>query len=369
MRRHHLLAIYVIGFMLSSLGTIADDIGFNSSAKQGMAGASLAIIDKPERKLFDNPAAVAMVTAPKFATSGLTLRRENLGIGDLGDLFRIGNNGNNELEKTIENIRRFGDHTRTSVMLSSDIGYAVPGVAISAGISGDMRLLCNQDLVNWNTGKSTDVTHAKADAIGMAVVSFPDITMGSMLPTKGQLAVGGRLRVLNAIYTHYYADGNQLNFSYANRAVEMGKDDVLKSHGLGLDLGALYRTHELSPVSYAVLVLNAVEPGIEFPVSPVWAENRNTVSSNSLRPMKRTVNLGTAYKRNRWLAAADVMDIFHNADLTELRVGTEYSISSKFAIRAGYATIGGYAFGLSMGGFGIAITESQPVSLSHQMKF
>ncbi|MHB1462204.1 MAG: hypothetical protein ACYC1M_13050 [Armatimonadota bacterium] len=238
--KHVILRSVLLSIMLSvcHFRCIADEISFYGADSKGMAGAGLAVTREPSKRMFNNPAAVALLNRVQFVSAGLTVQKENIGFSEMFDVFKFDQGSATDVNKAAENLKQFADNTRTRALLATDLGVGMHGLAVTAGLTGDMRLLCNDKLVEWaHDGRSLVIpADAKGDVLGLAVISLPDITVGNQVNTNGSLLVGGRLRYVHAYYTHYYADGADL-YGGAQRAAELGADDYINKKGVGLDAG------------------------------------------------------------------------------------------------------------------------------------
>ncbi len=368
--KHVILRSLLCSLLLSAcvIGCVADEVSFFGSDSKGMAGAGLAVTREPSKRMFNNPAAVALINKVRFVSAGLTLQKEHINTSEMFDVFRFDNGSATDVNKAAEYLKKFADQTRTRALLAADLGVAMHGLAVTAGLTGDMRLMCNDKLVEWaQDGRSILIpADAKGDVLGLAVISLPDITVGNQVNTNGSLVVGGRLRYVHAYYTHYYADGADL-YGGAKRAAELGADDYISKKALGLDAGLIYKPESAPNVSYAVVIMNLLEPDLNIPASEVWG-NRMAVTSE-LKPMKRSLSTGMAYERGKWLAAIDFIDMFDSANASEIRLGAECAVTNSLALRAGYASNTGYAAGVSLWGMNISIAEGEPITLARQFNF
>ncbi|MDW8106336.1 MAG: conjugal transfer protein TraF [Armatimonadota bacterium] len=359
------LACWLIGAVLVPAWA---DLSFGGSPSAGMGGAGLAMVRRPTSQSLQNPALIAYVKGFRFSAGNIDITTRGASLNRLLDDLELRQGSIADLATAAGIIRRFARED-TRLLITGDFGFIANGVGISVGAIVDARLLPNASLQNW-ARTSGNVNAIPLDGrgaiIAVSVVSLPDITVGTRLPSpQGELAVGARLRNIKLYYTHYFADRAQLQAGgSATRAPELRGRDFLEKTGTSVDLGFLWRPAGEQPYTIALVVENFVEPNIRF-----QATDRNGNLFN-FKPLKRTYHLGFfADLKTGTQVALDFIDIGNNTGHSELRLGVEQRIGRGFALRGGYASRTGWTAGLGIGGFNIAYSDTLPVVVSRTLNF
>ncbi len=361
------------GVLLAAACSVSQaiDLSVGGSISRGMAGAGLAIAARPESQMHMNPAAVAYVSKVTPTVGNINVSLKNISLRQLQDVYVSGNKGAFDINDIARVIRTFAEKDEVNALVSLDGGLAAPGLAITGGVTGDIRLYMNRVVQDWASDRSASLSGAKTDAVGIVVMSAPDFT-GAVRTASGhgELAIGGRVRVLRAFYTHYYADEAELAGSNAGkRAAEMNNSDYLSKNGVSVDFGLLYKPDPLSPWRYAVAVENLFEPNIKFAATPRFADDRTLGPTTEIRPMKRNVSAGAAYERGKTTFALDWVDISNATGQSELRAGIDQRLGKGWAVRCGYGTRNGLAAGVDILGISISIADQFPLQLSRSITF
>ncbi len=342
------------------------DISFSGSASAGMGGAGIAVLRRPERQASLNPAAVAYVKNFRIGAGSIDTSARGASLRTLlGDLD-VGTGSVADLANTATLLRKFARQD-TELLLTGDLGLFANGFGISVGGLLDARLLPNEALRNWarNDGNPVNIpSTARGDLIAVGVFSLPDMMGGVRFSADdGELAVGAKLRFLRFYYTHYLAQGAQLQGSAGVRAPELQGRDFLERTTTALDLGFIWRPAGDSNYTLAAVVENFIEPNVRFE-----ATDRNGQVFR-FKPLVRTYHLGVAVDTETGtLFVLDLVDIGNNAGRGEVRAGIEQRVG-RLALRTGYASRTGWTAGLGLGGFNIAYSEQFPVVVSRTLNF
>ncbi len=359
------IACWLIGLLVLPLWA---DISFSGSPRAGMGGAGMAVIRRPAAQMAQNPAAIVFVQGVRFGAGNLELAREGASLGSLIDDLEIRQGSITDIDTAAELLRKYARED-TRLLITGDLGIIASGVGVTVGGIVDARLLPNAPLQNWarNDGNINNIpANARSDIIAVGIVSLPDITTGVRIPAEqGDLAVGVRLRNLKFYYTHYFADGAQLQAGQAaTRAPELQGRDYLERSATSVDLGFLWRPTGDQRYTLALVVENFVEPNIRF-----QATDRNGQVFN-FKPLTRTYNAGIAIELETGsLIAVDFIDVGNNAGKGEIRLGYEQRLGRGFALAGGYASKTGWTAGLRIGGFNIAYANKLPITVSRTLNF
>ncbi len=342
------------------------DISFSGSASAGMGGAGIAVLRRPANQASLNPAAVAYIKNFQFGAGSFDTSVRGASLRTLLDDLNVGTGSVADLNNTATLLRKFARRD-TQLVLTGDLGLFANGFGITVGGLIDARLLPNESLRNWarNDGNPANIPNdARGALIAVGVFSLPDVMAGVRFTADdGELAVGAKLRFLQFYYTHYFAQGAQLQGSAGVRAPELQGRNYLERSSTAVDLGFIWRPTSDANYTIAAVVENFIEPNVRFE-----ATDRNGTVFR-FKPFVRTYHLGVAVDlETGTLFVLDLIDIGNNAGRGEVRTGVEQRVG-RFALRAGYASRTGFTAGLGLGGFNIAYSEQFPVVVSRTLDF
>lgn len=347
------------------------DITFGGDARSfAMGGAGIAALTAGTTAgVRNNPASLALTRnrvnlhAPSLgirADGGVTLTKA------LDALVDQGSRSN-----ATELARRFASQD-SSFGLNGSVGVRAAGLEVMVSGVGLGRLLPNASLQNWaKTGGAGNVPgDARADLLAAGVYTLPSVGYAVTLPrveskAAYDIAVGGRIKYLHAVYTHLIADSAALNSGNdAFRAPEMGTRDTLSHDGIGADLGLLLTSRQVRGLAAGLVVTNAVRPKLAF------AGTDRNGAPRTYDLLATTASAGVGFQRGGTILAADWVDITGSAGPTQLRAGAEQRILGKLlAVRGGFTTAGGYTWGLGVLGVDIAFGKRQPLEVVRTLRF
>ncbi|MFQ3611193.1 MAG: conjugal transfer protein TraF [Fimbriimonadales bacterium] len=342
------------------------DISFSGSSSAGMGGAGIAVLRRPERQASLNPAAVAYVKSFRIGAGSIDTSARGASLRTLIDDLDVGSGSAADLATTASLLRKFARRD-TQLVLTGDLGLFANGFGISVGGLLDARLLPNEALRTWartDGNPATIPNTARGDLIAVSAFSLPDVTAGVRFTADdGELAVGAKIRFLRFYYTHYLAQGAQLQGNAGVRAPELQGRNYIERSATGIDLGFIWRPAGNATYTIAGVIENFVEPNVRFE-----ATDRDGQVFR-FKPFERTYHLGVAFDlETGTLFVMDLVDIGNNAGRGEIRAGVEQRFG-RFALRTGYASRTGWTAGVGLGGFNLAYSEQFPVVVSRTLKF
>ena len=249
-----------------------------------------------------------------------------------------------------------------------------PVEVLGTGI-GKGYLLPNDALKTWGNagGNGTVPANARADVLAAAVYSLPQIGVATLLPGQKDddefhIAVGARLKYMNAVYAHYFAEKTVLDAgSDATKAPEMNGKDTLTKKGLGADLGVMLESRKLAGFSAGVVVANIVKPKFQF-TGQFGANASGGGGARNYDLLATTASAGVGFQKSGTTLVADVVDITGAAGTAQLRAGVEQRLGP-LSLRAGYNSTNGYTYGLGLLGFDIALGNRQPLEVVKTLRF
>lgn len=362
--------------LLTALPASANDITFGGDARafaMGGAGvASLAGSSDQSLGSRSNPAALA------FAQGKMRFHFPNIGARADGAislskaLGYLASNGSGADATTLA--RDFA--SRDSVFgINASAGLRVGPLEILGTGVGKGYLLPNDALKAWGTagGVGNVPTNARADVVAAGVYSLPQIGVASLLPNQKadrafNVAVGARLKYMNAVYAHYFADSSVLNSgSDAFKAPEMNGRDTLTKKGFGADLGVVLESRKLKGLSGGLVVANLIKPNFQF--TGQFGPNANGGGGSRVyNLLATTASAGVGYQQAGTTLVADLVDITSAAGTAQFRAGVEQRIGP-LALRAGYNSANGYTYGIGLLGFDIALGNRQPLEVVKTLRF
>lgn len=376
MRSLAISALVLSTVAISSLPATATDITFGGDARafaMGGAGiASLAGSNLSGMGSRNNPASLA------FAKGLMRFHFPNLGARADGaiSLDKAANylltNGSGADASDLA--RRFA--SEDSVFgLNGSLGLRVGPVEILASGVGQGYILPNASLQTWGKsgGTGSVPNDARADVLASAVYSLPQIGFATQLKQGGgdgnfTVAVGARIKYMNAVYAHYYAEKASLDSGTdALKAPEMNGKDSLSKKGVGADLGIMLESKKLLGLSGGLVIANAVKPDFTF-TGQFGANAGGGGGTRTYNLLATTATAGVGFQKGGLTAVADWVDITEAIGTSQLRAGVEQRFGG-IAFRAGYNSATGYTYGIGLGGFDIALGKRQPLEVVRTLRF
>jgi hypothetical protein len=361
---------------LATLPAAANDITFGGDARafaMGGAGiASLAGNSISGMGSRNNPASLA------FAKGLMRFHFPNIGaradgaISVTKALDYLASNGSGT--DATDLARRFASES-SSFGFNGSLGLRVGPLEVLASGVAQGHLLPNTALQNWGKagGTGSVPNDARADILATAVYSLPQIGVASKISSGSggenfNIAVGARIKYMNAVYAHYYAEKANLDSgSDALRAPEMGGKDTLTKQGVGADLGIMLESKKLLGFSGGLVIANAIKPNFVFN-GEFGANASGGGGTRTYNLLATTATAGVGFQKGGMTAVADIVDITQAIGKTELRAGIEQKLGP-IALRAGYNSANGYTYGLGLGGFDIALGNRQPLEIVRTLRF
>lgn len=352
------------------------DWKFGGSRTAGLS-AGLALPFNVESSGLSNPALYGLREKNfRFSWPSLGYRARGISLQDVRDEAGSIGDGGLDVNDLGGFARRFGDRTK-EFGLNGDLGFSFGGVAFELLAQGQATTVPNADLQAWSQSGNDDVgllidsdpqfNNAQLDGYGFGFYSF-NVAYGSVVQVPGpdRLALGARMKVVRAYYTHDIVNAAQIaggNPGFS--APEMGSRDVLSKSGVGLDLGALYSTGKNRNVHFAFTVDNAVVPRVSF-----QGTLTDLVTGRTFGAFPTMFNAGVGYvPTDRLLLAADYIDIGNRDGRQELRIGAEAQLIRGFALRMGLNTRSNATVGVSLFGFNLAYSQALPLQIGSVFRF
>ena len=361
---------------LMALPATAQDITFGGDARafaMGGAGiASLAGNSISGMGSRNNPASLAFAKGlMRFHFPNIGARADGaISVTKAADyLINSGSGGDatNLAKRFASEDSRFG--------LNGSVGLRVGPVEVLASGVAQGYILPNAALQAWGKsgGTGSVPSNSQADVLASAVYSLPQIGFASQLKsgTGGEnftVAVGARIKYMNAVYAHYFADKAALDGGTdALKAPEMGGKDTLTKQGVGADLGIMLESKKLLGFSGGLVIANAIKPNFTF-TGQFGANANGGGGTRTYDLLATTATAGVGFQKGGMTAVADLVDITQSIGKAELRAGVEQKLGP-IALRAGYNSATGYTYGLGLGGFDIALGKRQPLEVVRTLRF
>ncbi len=346
------------------------DITYGGDARAiAMGGAGLAVLPESGNGLRYNPASLAYErSAYSIYAPSLSTRANGVGISRAIDYLSARGD-----DRDAARLARDFGRDDTDFGVNANLGFRVRNIEITAGAIAIGRVQPNESLRSWSRTANGDLTKlpfaSRGDILAAGYYTLPSVGFAQVLPNRApgakyNYAIGGRLKYMNGIYTHYVADATAiLNNGNATPAPEMNGNDTLTKRGLGVDVGILARPRNGDGFSGALVVNNLVTPGFNF--------NGTDRDGNSkkYRLLPTTVSLGTGYQKLGATFAADLIDITSAVDKAQFRAGVEQRFGRALAVRAGYSSANGVTYGVGVFGFDVAFGQRAPLEVARTLKF
>lgn len=380
------VAVLCLAVVLAT-GAYAGDMTYGSGARSAaMGGAGLALTDSPTSASVTNPASSAALGQKlQFVFPGIDLHSEGASVSDLQN--RLSEIGDSSVDEAIGLAEDFGKERTT---LTASLTTGITG-RLGITLEGEVQAIINpgdafKDWVNAGAPVEADdlvaaglvadtnlaTLQAYADTFtdgtyvgGKLVYALPAVTFGSGFNTKnGQLWVGTKMKWLrsevrnwNITATAVDSGGNLGTRAVALPPGEAGinldavEQPAIEDDGLAADLGFIFKPNN-SIIQYGMVINNFIKPNLGGVETPVM------------------LSVGAAAQvRPGIVVAADLVNInkAYN-EKTRLRMGAEWQVTKKFAIRAGHSgtdfTCGFRAFGVDF-----AFSGDAPQMISKTLRY
>ncbi len=364
-------ALYVALFPFISPAFAQRDITYGGDARAfAMGGAGIALVGDALNggTTRVNPASLAFetqpfgVSFPSFALRG----RGPVSLGSASNYLLRGQDLSDAASLTRDFASRDSDFA-----VNANVGFRagkfeVGGYAVARG-----RIQPSETLKSWASGGQLGglsglATNARSDIFAAGYYTLPTVAAATTLPVRAEnpynFAVGGRVKYMTGIYTHYVADRNTLvGLSPITKAPEMNGRESLTKKGVGADLGFLMRRRDNTGPTFAAVLTNAINPNLRFDGTDRFG---NTKKYNLLAT---TLALGAGLQLRNSTFAADLTNIGQGTP--EFRAGAEQRFLGKFALRGGYSTSTSFTYGFSFFGLDIALGKRQPLEVVKTLSF
>lgn len=331
------------------------NVEFGGTARSAaMGGAGLALSDESSSSNLINPAAAAASgSRMRFIFPGLDLRTEGASISDLQD--RISDISDTDVDEAADLAEDFGKQPTIMTLalqtgVAGSLGVTVEGEAkalINPGESfriwaqnGAPKTLSEIIDLGIDPLTFTDGTYVTA---GYAY-SLPAISYGVGIGTgKGKLWAGTKVRLLHSEVKAWDIETDVDGSSVDLEAVER---PAVKDQGVGVDLGFIYQP-EKSMIQYGLVINNCIEPDLKGIDAPSM------------------VSFGIASQPNpRLTYAIDLVNVNKAYNMgTQLRMGAEWRVARKLALRAGYSG-SDLTYGFGVYGMNVAFGKETPAMIS-----
>jgi hypothetical protein len=358
--------------ILAYSGLAHADLTFGGARAAGMGGAGLALPVDTGNNYRMNPAFLAFGSkAPTIQWPGIGFKLDGISIGNVRDVVGDIDQGGLDASGILELARKYADGPKT-LGLNANLGLRFAGLALGVKGEAGVNSLPNAQLQQWvqSGGDPTNVpAGSRLDAYGYGYQQF-EVGYGNSVRTKmGKLTVGANLRRIKAYYAHKYADQNTIN-NNDQSGVQNGSGiigDYATQESTGVDLGVLYNLPNAENFYIGTVIENFIEPNIAFNYEAPGGGQ--PIVPRGFDPYKRTFNIGVGYVQDKFLMAADLVDIGNNAGGQQLRYGAEFAVSKNVFLRAGYNSLTAFTYGLSIGSFNLQLGGKAPLSLTSAIRF
>ncbi len=362
-----------VGVMVLGLSAASNaDLTFGGARAAGMGGAGLALPIDIGNNYRLNPAFLGYGSkAPTLQWPSIGYKLDGFSITNVRDVVGNINSGALDASGILTLARNYATEAK-AVSFNGNLGVKFGGFAFGASGEAGVNSKPNAALQNWaqNGGDVNNVdVGSRLDAYGYGYQQM-EFGYGNSIRSKmGKVTVGANVRRVKAYYAHKFADAATIQ-SNNQGGVQNGSglaSDFATKEGTGVDLGVLYNFPKVNNLYVGALVQNALEPNIKFNYEAPGGGS--PIVPNGFDPYKRNYNFGVGYVQDKFLFAADWVDVGNHASNQQLRYGAEYAISKNTFFRAGYNSQTAFTYGVSIGGFNIQIGGKSPLSLTSVIRF
>ena len=363
--------------LLSAVGVAAhaqgNDVRFGGGRTYGLAGAGIALpLDVYETSGL-NPALLGFAgTKFRLGVPYLGYHTNRISLGGVNDLISDLNHGSVSDDAAVKLARKYGSDGK-ELGINAGIGLSDRNFALRFRAEADIRSVPNQSLRGFlATGDDNYLDtpiDARLDAYGLGYYEA-GASYGHELPLEGDthVSLGASVRAVTAYYAHKVADAGAISTGdgVRNGTEISGDDDFIQRSGVGIDFGAVAKLKSVPDAYFGLSARNLVEPDITFVRT---MPDTDFPLRRDLRPFKRTIGVGAALVKRRYLFALDAVDLGNHAGAAGVRAGVEYSINKYFAVRGGYDSHSKFVGGVCIGGINAAIAADGTSSIFAQLRF
>jgi hypothetical protein len=358
-------------FVLTVPALSAAQIKIGGARLTGLAGAGLAL-PYDSGAVVHNPAIFARKRhAARLRGPNLDYYTRGLSFGAFQDIYGSLEDGALETENFGTLARRFAEN-RKEIGVSGSIGATLGGLYIGYRAEGSASTIPNQELEDWadqsGDPATLSTTYAGAGLEGFGY-AFESVEFGYGVPVQqpsGTWNVGAKVKNVRAFYTHVIANAATIQSGGEGApGPEMGGDDVLQGTGVGADLGFQYTPQTTKNFHFGGVIENIVRPSVGFDQAAP-----ETGDLKHFNPFNTALSLGVAYVPDeKFMAAADYIDITNSANRSGLRVGAEYRFRKHLAVSAGVNTRDTWIIGADIGGVFVTFSGRNKLWLGQGLKF
>lgn len=359
--------------LLGCVSAKANDLTFGGDARafaMGGAGvASMAGTSDNSLGSRSNPAGLA------FARGTMRFHFPNLGVRSEGGVT-LGKAASYLLDsgssKDATQLARDFASRDSTIGLNASMGLRIGPVEVLGSGVGKGYVLPNAALKSWS-GTGNVPNNSRADVVAAAVYSLPQIGIATKVPSTNEarpfnVAIGARLKYMNALYAHYFAEKSTLDSSgEASRAPEMNGKDTLSKKGFGADVGVMLESRTIPGLSGGLVVANLIKPKFQF-TGQFGANASGGGGSRVYDLLATTASAGIGYQKAGTTLVADIVDVTGATGTAQVRAGVEQKLGP-LAFRAGYNSANGYTYGVGLLGFDIALGNKQPLEVVKTLRF
>ena len=363
-----LLALLTVASVAS-----ADDVRFGGARSFGLAGTGIALpLDVYETHTV-NPALLGLASRRfHFGVPFVGYHTQRISLGQVNDLIGQTSGSNISDDEILKLARKYGGDTK-ELGVNGGVGFSAGGFALSGRVETLVSSIPNAPLRAFLASGDDDYKNtpieSRLDAYGLGYYEG-DASYGRAFRLKkgDVVSLGANVRAVTAYYAHKVADGQAIaqNGDVRNGSEITSDDDFVRRSGVGVDLGGVGSLHTLPNAYFGFAVRNLVEPNVAFVRS---RPDTDFPLTRDLRPFRRQVGLGASYVKERYLVAADLVDVGNHAGVGGFRVGAEYALNRLFAVRAGYDTRKRFTAGVSVYGVNAAIASDGTTSIISALRF
>ncbi|WP_309719705.1 hypothetical protein [Armatimonas sp.] len=317
-----------------------------------------------------NPASLAFAKKLSVSLPTLGLRTSG-GINEVTKLSNVSKfirgTESEKQEAATEMARQFASQD-SQFGLNAGFGLRMGPLELQTNGVTQGKLIPGESLKRWAQGGGSGDAPAGASSeiSAAALYTLPSIGVGIQLPLRklsagGQktdlaLAIGGRVKYLNSVYSRYIATSDGSGSFNATPAPELGGRDYLSQKGIAADLGLMGQWSQAgASLAGGLVVTNAVKPRLTF----------KDASGTLFDPVVQTVSAGASFHKGGLTIAGDLVDL---TGKQQLRFGGEQKLGP-LALRAGYSSRGGATYGLGILGIDIAFGKGQPLEVVQTIRF
>jgi hypothetical protein len=366
-----LLALAAVGSLVPEAWAQTDATLGGDARSFAMGGAGIAIM-QPQIGIRPNPATLAFETNPtQFYVPSFALRSSNgISLGSAYQFLFGGHKFDDLIGMTLDSFTGDGDFGANSGVSLRVGSFELSGFAVGRG-----RIQPNPAFVSWATENRNQPPPAnvRSDGLATGYYTLPALSGSFIIPQRSKdksksrfnIAVGGRLKYMQAAYLHYIVGQQALTGKgEVQLASEMNGQTTLTRKGIGLDLGILLQPkQEDRNLSAALVIANLIHPNFKF----VGTDRNDQPKEYNI--LKTTASAGAGYRIGKTILVGDITDITQSAGKTQLRMGVEHEIFPFITLRGGMNSGTGLSWGFGVFGFDAAFGKRQALEIVRTINF